>query len=132
MEVGANIYRGCSKHGLVTELCDLVIVLCLAYKVLFPVPVLVHNSIAPFTQYSSEPHMINELWAGSWNGRNIWRRGRASAHVSNLVISLFGGGRKPDPLFTSPIGIHNSAALVIIGDKGYKNILPSSANFLLK
>lgn len=40
-----------------------------------------------------------------------------TAHMSNPVISLFGEGRKPVLQFTSPTGIHNSTALMILGDK---------------
>lgn len=35
-----------------------------------------------------------------------------TAHMSNLVLSLFGGGRKPVLQLISPTGLHNSAAIM--------------------
>lgn len=65
--------------------------------------------------------MINEQ-AGFWNDQDIWKRNGEYAHMSNLVISLFGGVKKPALQFTSLIDIHNSAALMILRGKGHKNI----------
>lgn len=89
-----TLNRGCSNHMLVTESCVLGTALCFAYTVLaYLISMPNSSSVFSCTLY---PMLLWSMWCNQWTlgwllelPKHVQRR---TAHMSNLVISLFGGG----------------------------------------